>query len=365
MIDRRSLIALGLSAPLMVSSLRLDLPDARIHPLNTGGVRVVGISPDASLLVGIRERESLCILGAESGETRAESDPFPELRLLDELSMDWSPDGTRMVFSLSPWVQMRDSDIFIVDTSTGEVTNLTPEGITKEAASLLEVDHSLVDTNPVWLDDETLVFTRHEFGGNVNSFVELTKLTLPDAETRPWVNLASADIEFAVGPIWKRSDDSLVLGTYRETADGWKDGIVIIEPDGTFTDLQMDDLRTFRVSSVNDTHAIVVEPSQLLYWNIPLDAPGNRQRMTDDTIQTWDGPWRSEPVLGPDGDAVWVVTEPEQGVVRLSYIEDLSPTPVAELAGYTGGVIRIHLAVTHFLLTSKDSSWLIPREILG
>lgn len=87
MIDRRSLIALGTVLPVAGRSLRLDLPDALVHPLNTGGVRIISISPDGKTLVGIDNSDHLYFFKAGSNEFPVETNALPEVGVINPYSV--------------------------------------------------------------------------------------------------------------------------------------------------------------------------------------------------------------------------------------------------------------------------------------
>ena len=60
----------------------------------------------------------------------------------------FSPDGTRLALTLS---DSGSPDIHVLDIASGRVSRVT--------------DNAAIDTEPVWLDDETIVFTSDRSGG--------------------------------------------------------------------------------------------------------------------------------------------------------------------------------------------------------
>lgn len=60
----------------------------------------------------------------------------------------WSPDGTRLAVTLS---HEGDPDIYVVDVDSGDARPIT--------------DSRAIETEPVWLDDETVAFTSDRSGG--------------------------------------------------------------------------------------------------------------------------------------------------------------------------------------------------------
>lgn len=360
-IDRRSFLALGMAAPLTVPSLRLNLPDPRIDPLNTGGVLVLGISPDASLLVGTRERETLCILDATTREIVAESNPFPELRLLDEASMRWKPDGVHIAFSLMPWAQLRDSDIFTMNAETGDITNLTPEETTEEANSLLETSQANVDTNPLWLDNETLIFTRHPFAENTEATVELMKLNLGSGRIEPWVDLAPANVMYALSPLWLRSDGSVVFGIESRPNRTPVRGAIIVDADGSYRNVDVNGLGHISVIDVSDTHLVAHEPETFNYWYVPLDSDAEPEKLWERFALPGTFSMRSEVKLGPEPDTVMLVAENENDQLFLLQLDDSGTTEIAELYPEVQPT-TVHWAGDSILVSGREDSWLIEPE---
>lgn len=358
MIDRRTLIALGMAAPTVKTSFRLDLPDPRIHPLNTGGIHVFGISPDASLLVGIREREALCILDAKTRETLAESDPIPELSLLDEQSVRWSPDGTRIAFSLSPWIQLRDSDIFVMDVSSGELTNLTPEGNDKEAHSLMDEQSANVDVNPVWLDDDTLVFARHRYEKDQDIQISLTTMSLADESTDAWIDLSAADVMYVTSPIWKRSDGTLVFGTDSRKNDQNVNSAMIVSPDGTIEEIELGEHGSVRVLDVNDTHLIAIDQAAFTYLYVPLDSSSDGADLWDHFKLPETYAVRSDATFGSDPNTILLMAEQGEDRMFIMQVSESEATEIAELY-HASGPVSIVWAQDVILVTSNNAAWLI------
>lgn len=361
MIDRRSLIALGISVPAAGWSRRLDLPDPRIHPINTGGVRVVGISLDASMLVGTRDNETMCILDAGTRETLAETDPIPEMRLLDTQSVRWSPDGTRLAFSLLPWIQLRDSDIFVMDVVTGELTNVTPEGNDEEAQSLMDEQDANVDVNPVWLDDDTLVFGRHQFSQDEGGQLRLMRISLTDLTMEEWIDLTPAGVEYLTSPIWQRPDGSLIFGTDGRRSDRNVSIAMMVSPDGTVEETNLGEGGGMRLMDVNETHLIAFDARMFSYVYIPLDAPDERGDIWDHFELPATYRFRSDPKFGPEQNTLLLLAENDNDQFFVLQVSESETTEIAELYN-ADGTMAISWAEDVILVTSDDPAWLIQPD---
>src|SRR5690606_36459546 len=99
-------------------------------------------------------------------DTIARSEPMPEVSIIDHTSVTWSPDSTALAWSLDAARLMRDSDIYVFDVHSGQITNLTDaEPTDKDAVSLMDDDVSGlaldVDLYPSWsADGERIYFAR-------------------------------------------------------------------------------------------------------------------------------------------------------------------------------------------------------------
>ncbi len=363
MIDRRSLVALGMFAPVAGKSLRLDLPDPRIHPLNTGGVRVIGISPNTTRLIGTRDSETICILDAETPWTLAESDPFPELPLLDERAIRWSPDGSKIAFGLHPWTALRDADIYVMDVETGAIDNLTPEGTGNEATDLLasDADGVNVDTSPAWLDDATLVFARHPFTAGDDFAVELVKLNINDGSVETWADLTAAGVRFVLSPLWQRSDGSLVFEVDLLVDGRQSRQAMIVDPDGTTRTVETHDRQYIYVIDVNDSHLLAQDPEAFDHLYVSLEGESDSQDLWERFPLPEGHTFRSAPTLGPEPDSILLLTENEKNQVFLLQIDDSGSTQIAELnrdpklstVTWEGNVV---------LVVGEDRTWKIELE---
>ncbi len=128
----------GSAADLRLTGQReLRLDDERIpHP--------AALSPSGKWLAALDEQGRLCVYAVDS--LLAEHCVRPENRLLDPLSLSWSPDSQRLAFTDNP-SQDFSSDLWLLQVESGGLSNLTQ-------------DESLI-RSPAWSPDgQSLTFFR-------------------------------------------------------------------------------------------------------------------------------------------------------------------------------------------------------------
>lgn len=77
----------------------------------------------------------------------------------------WSPASTRIAFAENAFVYFRDGDIWVMDAESGDLIDLTDEGICGTlpilGASDSDITEFLLDSSPAWsADSQTIVFSR-------------------------------------------------------------------------------------------------------------------------------------------------------------------------------------------------------------
>lgn len=130
------------------------------RPAEIRGVYLLSLSPNGQQLLAIRNPRTLCIYSAES----LVQQQCVELAsgVFDWRSITWSPDNKRIAFTEDVFHSMFESDVWVLDVSTGRLTNLTDDGASGSLVKLRsEKSSATVDLIPAWTHDgKSLVFAR-------------------------------------------------------------------------------------------------------------------------------------------------------------------------------------------------------------
>lgn len=279
MISRRLFAALPLAVPLAHGSLpRLDIEDIRHEPLDVGRTTVLSLSPDGTTLAGIQARNRLCFLNASTLEVLAIGTQMDELQLIDRASVHWSPDGTRIAFSLDAHRGMHDSDIFVADSASAAITNITAEGQADETAPLMDTNDVLIDLYPRWVDNAALLFARHDSSDGEVATCNLCTLAVESGVVETAVSLQSHDYRFVTSPPILRVDGSMIM-TVQGGARASE--IVIVDADGEVSPVAVESMQAPVVVSANETHVVVQDRAAFGSLLIPLDDPGTARPFGD------------------------------------------------------------------------------------
>lgn len=141
-------------APIDVSLLRVV--DTTEIELMAGPMRSAAyLAPSGEVFAHLRQ--NVCIYEGTVEQTCVE---IPEdLRSLDPETVRWSPDSRYLAFHENFFQMFIDPDIWVWDTQTGELRDLTDDG---QDRSLLTSDTwKNIDTMPDWLPDGRTLFLRY------------------------------------------------------------------------------------------------------------------------------------------------------------------------------------------------------------
>ncbi len=141
-------------APVDVAALELGEPEV------LDDVNLARLSPDGSRL--LRLDHGLCVtaVDGDDGTCVAEADPdvHPDTR-----TAQWSPDGTKVVFTDDFFRLFDEPDVWVFDVTSGEVENLTDDGVADFELSGEADPDARFDVRPSWSPDGSEIwFARAE-----------------------------------------------------------------------------------------------------------------------------------------------------------------------------------------------------------
>lgn len=136
--------------------------------------RVIGLSPDGTKYAVYIPRTELCVYDAATLEQIACAS-FEDVRVsVRQEDIVWSPDSTRLAFAEQAFMFGDDGDLWVMDATTGELTNITDDGFSGGIFSFSEPLTATfsVDVAPAWTpDSQFITYSRSnwiegERGGN-------------------------------------------------------------------------------------------------------------------------------------------------------------------------------------------------------
>ncbi|HYJ69419.1 MAG TPA: hypothetical protein VEX15_17340 [Nocardioidaceae bacterium] len=140
------------------------------------------LSPDGRRIATYAGRE-LCVYTADGDKVRCADRPID----LDPNSVQWNSDGSRLVYTEDFWDEddgdldveagetEQEPDIWTFQTGSGEVTDLTDDGVDPADVDLRDQPRNdqAVDTLPMWIDGSTIRFFRSDDGWDTVAVMQI------------------------------------------------------------------------------------------------------------------------------------------------------------------------------------------------
>lgn len=154
---------------------RVDAESLRVTAARpVAGAGPARLSPDGTRLM--RLHLELCVMALDgSGEQCVDQDEVSP----DSVRAQWSPDGTRIAFTDNFWQRFLEPDVWMFDTRSGELRNLTDDGVDQYEISDPDPD-ATVDLLPSWSPDGK--FIRFARGGPESDTMSLMSLDVEGGE---------------------------------------------------------------------------------------------------------------------------------------------------------------------------------------
>ena len=363
MFNRRTILALTAAAPFSTRLPRLDMPDLRVDPIELADgaeVQMLGISPDASTLVGLQNRDQLCFYDVATLEQISITPITEEIKIIDQFSLQWNPGGTQIAFSLDGWRLGRDSDIFVVDVKTGEITNITAEDDGDAAPSLFDGGPFNIDICPQWLDDETIVFARHHYDDARDINPTFYIIGLDGGEPEIWAETDSDKIVYVLSPS-RVLDDGRVIFVGSSASNVFQ--LYSIAEGEQPTLLDTGEPRAFFLVDANERYGLIHDVRTFESLVIPINDPEGATSIEEVFELDSDVQRASDPSLGPHPDSFVIAVNNKNRTVLVKNGDVISE--IAYLRGEDVGIQRIVWVPGTVLVCGKGATWLIHHEAVN
>jgi Tol biopolymer transport system component len=150
----------SIPAPPSASKAVTDLKVTDQRELTVKNARILSLSPDGKWLVALRDKR-VCVVAVDTLTDKQCVDT--QTGAPDRRSFVWSLDSKRLVFTEDLPRFMLESDIWVLDVESGQLTDLTPDNVTGGFLKLPEGSVPLLDIMPGWSPDgQTVIFSRSD-----------------------------------------------------------------------------------------------------------------------------------------------------------------------------------------------------------
>lgn len=362
MIDRRAFIGIA-AVPFLP---RLDEPDIRVDNLDLEqGERILTISPNGETLAGTCQENLLCFFEPESLDEISNSELPGTMSSADWLSVRWSPDSSKIVFTMTERSGEPRTTIYMADAKTANLQALLPS----DHGTPVPIDGSafVQDSTPEWIDDQTIVFVRHTWGEDEDTAV-LMHMRLDDDAPSVWNGLADLHISMINGPIRMLSDGRLAyvanpLDSSYLAADSDK-GYRLFTAAAGEAPKQVDtgDLNHLTIIDADETHVLLFDVEMFQTWRLSWDDPTAREDVSllfQDDINRAPN---SLAAMGAEPNTL-VVTMNDKNRSVVVYRENRT-REIAYLRGPETTGLECMWVDGRVLIAGSDASWLIEMDDL-
>jgi hypothetical protein len=215
----------------------LDIEKARVEisgfPLS--------LSPDGAWIAGLDpEGRAFCVWNVDSMEPVCDGE-LPDL--VEVTSLTWSPDSTAVTFSLGSVNRLMDSDIYVFETGSGALHNLTDDDVDDTGADKVtlitpQANPVAIDRFPAWSPDgQSLLFARTLWGDPDTPGVTLMTIARSGGDPEELFPIEDAAPLSIVGPMTWRHDGSFLFSTRHPDPRHEMNAVWTIGSDGTRTRL--------------------------------------------------------------------------------------------------------------------------------
>jgi hypothetical protein len=201
--------------------------------IDVGGRRVHSIAPDGKHAVVTGEgKGEICVVALDGSSAEVCTDAIAGI---DVKHIAWSPDGTLVAVTENAPQYMRDSDIWIIDTGSGDVRNLTDDAyagpMPLDLGKADVPDPLQVDVSPIFtLDGTAVVFARTNWGTAEKAGTDLYRVSIDGGDPERIAPFGNELFTAWYGAIW--TDDATLLISYGSgDKDERKNGLWTVDMD--------------------------------------------------------------------------------------------------------------------------------------
>ncbi len=217
----------SIPAPPSASKAVTDLKVTAQRELKIENERILSLSPDGKWLAGIRDK-AVCIIAVDTLADKHCVDT--QTGSPDRRSLLWPQDSQHLVFTEDLPRFMFESDIWLLDVESGQLTDLTPDNVAGSFLKLPEGSVALLDTMPGWSPDgQSLIFSRSDRDAGSTSLYRLsTKGGTPEKILDA---AGQGPLGIWYGPRWLRNNKLLYTIVHSKLTDP-TNGIWLADSDG-------------------------------------------------------------------------------------------------------------------------------------
>ncbi len=345
-------LLLTVSAILVTSPVHAASWTAKVTKLDLQagpGATAAFLAPDGSQFAYFKANE-LCIYSIAGEQVNC-------VELEKDISIDletvrWSADSTKVAFSENFLITFRDSDIWLYDTATNTLKDITPDPNRAKVKNLMSnTDPKVIftiDMSPQWsTDSQSIYFIHYAFSRANEAKPHFTKLALADGKTEEVgavdSGTAFASYGFALSP------DASTIAYNLDTRGSEKDGTWLLDvatQKAKFAAAPVQDTApwTYQFSS-DGTLLLVVgvdlkagigvrKPEASPFYTLPVSGGRQQQLNTDSYVFSagW-GPEGTELAyatfdqLHPDKEGLYITSAPGQSGDLVLPGRFFSPSP--------------------------------------
>ncbi|MEZ4505392.1 MAG: hypothetical protein R2848_05825 [Thermomicrobiales bacterium] len=146
----------------------------------------------------------------------------------------WSPDGTRLAFTEMGYTLGTDSDLWLMDVATGELTNLTDDGFVDDLFGLGGELPALVtvDASPAWTPDGQFIsFARTNLVNGESTGTTLARIAAAGGSVEELARVSETEPGVVVHrSAWSPDGTTLYYSYSSASADDPRNGVWTYDP---------------------------------------------------------------------------------------------------------------------------------------